>query len=83
MSETVEQIRNRLARWVKTQVPQFSDHPCEESFLLKDDKLYGCRFSIGEATAVWIIGESTMEVRAPGHADTLVISGGPTAQRAA
>jgi hypothetical protein len=83
MQTTLEQIRMRLQRWVRERASSQSGHPCEESFLLKAGKLHGCRFMIGEVSALWIIGESTIEIRSPGQSDTLVISGQTQTPRAA
>ncbi len=83
MHDTLEQIRSRLARWVREHGSMASEQPCEESLLLKNGKLHGCRFAIGDVSAVWIIGDSTIEIRGPGQSDTLVIGAGSEASRAA
>ncbi len=83
MQETLEQIRLKLGRWVREHDASQAGLPCEESLLLKNGKLHGCRFSIGAVSAVWILGESTMEVRAPGQSDTLVVPGSSGIHRAA
>lgn len=83
MHETFEQIRTRFRRWVNSRCSDQAECPCEESFLLKNGMLHGCRFTIGQVNGTWIIGESTMEVRGPGQSDTLVIAPLDDQQRAA
>lgn len=83
MSEILEQIRNRMSRWIREYAPEHADQPCEESILLRSGQFHGYRFFAGNVSVVWIVGESTIEVRSPLRSDTLVLNDSGAVSQAA
>ena len=74
VNEYLDEIRDRLLRWVRQHEPRSHNEACEESILLRDGRLAGTRFTIGPVTATWWVGDSTVEIRSPHGSDTLVLS---------
>lgn len=74
MGEILEQIRSRMSRWIREHAPENADKLYEESILLRGGQLYGYRIVAGDVSVVWIVGESTIEVRCPSRSDTLVLN---------
>ncbi len=72
MQEKLELVRTRFLRWIEESGISHGDALCEETLLMKDSCLLGYRFVVGNVRAVWIHGETSFEVRAPGRSDTLV-----------
>jgi hypothetical protein len=74
MTHQPDAIRNGLMQWVQKHAPEHAAATCEETFLLRNSSLAGYRFAVGPVTAIWLLGENTVEVRNPyGKSDTLVI----------
>lgn len=80
---TINEIRERLSKWAAQHDPDSRACSCEESLLMRDGKLAGCRFQIGTVVGTWWIGESTVEVRGPVRSDTLLLASVAQPSRAA
>lgn len=80
---TINEVRERLSKWVAQHDPDSLASSCEESLLMRDGKLAGCRFEIGTVVATWWIGESTVEIRSPIRPDTLLLASVAQPSRAA
>ena len=83
MNETLEQIRIRMSRWIRDYAPESAECPCEESILLRGGQFHGYRFSKGDVSVIWIVGESTIEVRSPFRSDTILLNESAATNQAA
>lgn len=82
MTEELETIRTGLRRWVRQNAPANSGLSCEEVIRLAGDSLLGYRMAIGDAEAVWNVGETTAEIRSPRGAGLIILSEQPDPARA-
>ena len=72
-----------MSRWIREYAPESAECPCEESILLRGGQLHGYRFSKGEVSVIWIVGESTIEVRSPSRSDTILLKDSAAVSQAA
>lgn len=73
MHHIIDQVRARFLRWLCEQDPSAASVPCAQTMLLRHGRLCGYRFTVGNASAEWNIGDSTFEARLPGRSATLLL----------